>query len=268
MLNIKNYVRAQSLDEAYELCRSKNNRVLGGMLWLKMSDSYVDTAIDLCDLGLDKIEEDDENFYIGAMVSLRQIEKHRGLNKYTNNALAAAVQDIVGVQFRNIATVGGSIFGRFGFSDVLTIFLSLNCFVQLHKGGIIPLEEFSASKRERDILVKLILRKDHCKVSYRAMRNSRTDLPVLTCAVSCINDEYRAVIGARPERAVIVRDENNILSEGITEKTAKAFAEYIAENVPTGSNIRGTSAYRTHLAKVLTERGLTEIGGSDNGNKN
>ena len=37
---------------------------------------------------------------------------------------------IVGVQFRNCATVGGSIYGRYGFSDVLTMFLGMDTWVE------------------------------------------------------------------------------------------------------------------------------------------
>ena len=55
MLTIGQYVRPESLDEAYTLCQKKNNVVLGGMLWLKMQHRNVGTAIDLCDLGLDQI---------------------------------------------------------------------------------------------------------------------------------------------------------------------------------------------------------------------
>ena len=43
------------------------NRVLGGMLWLKMEKISVGTAIDLSALGLDTIEETDTEFAIGAM---------------------------------------------------------------------------------------------------------------------------------------------------------------------------------------------------------
>ena len=59
---------------------------------------------------------------IGARVTLRELEQHVGLNTYTHDAVKNAVKDIVGVQFRNMATIGGSIWGRFGFSDVLTVF--------------------------------------------------------------------------------------------------------------------------------------------------
>ena len=143
MITIQKYIRAQSLEEAWQLNQNKRNRILGGMLWLRLGKGTVNTAIDLCDLGLDTIEETAEQFSIGAMATLRDIEMHAGLNAYTSGAVANAVKDIVGVQFRNMATVGGSIWGRFGFSDVLTVFLALDSYVELYKGGIVPLEEFA-----------------------------------------------------------------------------------------------------------------------------
>lgn len=57
------------------------------------------------------------------MVSLRELEKHPGLNELTGGTISNSVEHIVGVQFRNCATVGGSVFGRFRFSDVLTILM-------------------------------------------------------------------------------------------------------------------------------------------------
>ena len=139
MLKIKNYVKAESLQQAYELNQKKSNRLLGGMLWIKMSSAQIQTAIDLSGLMLDQIEETEEEFRIGCMVTLRQIELHQGLNDWFQGMLRDSVKDIVGVQFRNLATVGGSIFGRFGFSDVLTAFLALDTKVELYRGGIIPL---------------------------------------------------------------------------------------------------------------------------------
>ncbi|MGM9550340.1 MAG: FAD binding domain-containing protein [Faecousia sp.] len=261
MITIQKYVRPQSLEEAYQLNQSRRSRILGGMLWLKQGRGTVGTAIDLCGLGLDAIEETQEAFSIGAMVTLRQLEQHAGLNAYTRGAAAAAVKDIVGVQFRNLATVGGSLWGRFGFSDVLTVFLAMDCAVELYKGGIVPLEQFASMKHDRDILVRLIVKKTPGKFVYQAMRNQRTDFPVLTCAVSQLDGKYRAVIGARPDRAVVIRDEENLLCGSITEQSAAAFAEYVAQHVSTGSNLRGSAAYRTHLVKILTRRAVLELGG-------
>ena len=261
MITIQNYVRAKSLEEAWQLNQNKRNRILGGMLWLRLGKGAVNTAIDLSDLGLNTIEETEEQFSIGATATLRDLEIHEGLNRYTANSMANAVKDIVGVQFRNMATVGGSIWGRFGFSDVLTVFLALDSYVELYKGGIIPLEQFAQMKKDNDILVRIIVKKTPCRVVYTAMRNQRTDFPVIACAVSCVNGEYRASIGARPARAKVWRDEKGLLADGITEASAKNFAAFLAENAPTEGNVRGSAAYRTHLIRVLTERALKEMGG-------
>ena len=265
MITIQKYIRAQSLEEAWELNQNKRNRILGGMLWLRLGRAAVNTAIDLRDLGLDTIEETASQFSIGAMATLRDVELHPGLNSFSCNAVSHAVRDIVGVQFRNMATVGGSIWGRFGFSDVLTVFLAMDSYVELYKGGIVPLAQFVSMKKDRDILVRLIVKKTPCKIVYSAMRNQRTDFPVLTCALSCVDGEYRAVFGARPNKALLLRDEQGILQDGLTEETLAAFADFCAAKVPTGGNIRGSAAYRTHLVRVLTTRALSELGGMKNG---
>ena len=261
MITIQNYVRPTSIEEAWQLNQNKKNRILAGMLWTRLEKGSVGTAIDLCDLNLNTIEEDETQFTIGAMATLRDIEIHPGLNEYSNKSIYNAVKDIVGVQFRNMATVGGSIWGRFGFSDVLTVFLAMDTYVELYKGGLVSLSKFVTMKKDNDILVRLIVKKTKGKLTYCSMRNQRTDFPVIACAVSCIGDEWRVSVGARPGRAVLVRDEKNLLGDGINEENAKRFASYVAEQVPTGSNVRGSDVYRTHLIKVLVERSLNELGG-------
>lgn len=274
MFYYNQYVRAQSLDEAYELYQKKPNFVLGGMLWLKMKNKTLGTAIDLCDLGLDQIDEDENGFRIGAYATLRQIETHEALNAYTHGAIAESVRHIVGVQFRNVATVGGSIWGRFGFSDVMTIFRALGAKVQLHKAGIMDLDEFAALPRTtRDVLVSVIVPKNAKGVVYLSQRNQSTDFPVLTCAVANRSGRYVAVIGASPYMAEPVWDEEGILdclSDAKTdgnaaltdnsESNAKIdkFAGYVAEHIRFGSNIRAGAEYREMICRVLTRRAVTQ----------
>lgn len=261
MLDIKQYKRVQSLEEAYELCQNRNNVIIGGMLWLKMQNRSVDTAIDLCDLGLDKIENLEDEFHIGAMVSLRQLECHQELNKYTNQAMKESVQNIVGVQFRNLATVGGSLFGRYGFSDVLTMFMALDAYVELYHAGIIPIREFAAMAPSKDILVKVIVKKVPLKVAYLSQRNTKTDFPVLTCAASYMNNQYSCVIGARPLKAVAFVDEQHILDNGLSEENILKFADIVCENIKLGSNLRGSAEYRQRLVKVLMKRAFLSLKG-------
>ena len=224
MLTIQNYVRAGSLEEAYALCQKKNNVVLGGMLWLKMQRNRVDTAIDLSGLGLDQIEETDSEYRLGAMVTLRQLELHPGLDRLTQGAMAESVRHIVGVQFRNLATVGGSVFGRFGFSDVLTLLLALEARVVLYRGGEQSLADFAAAPRQRGILTHVIIPKGEQRVIYLSQRNTATDFPVLTCALSRREGWTLCAVGARPGRAEPFEDGQGLLAGGITPEGAQAFA--------------------------------------------
>ena len=263
MVTIQKYVKAQSLEEAWKLNQGKKNRILGGMLWMRLGNGTISTAIDLCDLGLDTIEETDEEFSIGARVTLRELEQHVGLNTYTHDAVKNAVKDIVGVQFRNMATIGGSIWGRFGFSDVLTVFLAMDSYVELYKGGIISLEEFAKMERDNDILVRVIVKKTPGKGSYQSHRNTKTDFPVLAVAADRYGDELKVAVGARPMKAVCI----HVPAEQLDACTdLKKFAKELAVQVPMGSNMRGSAAYRTHLAEVLIRRALERI--TNGGEKN
>ena len=131
-----------------------------------------------------------------------------GLAAYTGGAMREAVRSIVGVQFRNLATVGGSIWGRFGFSDVLTLFLALDTRVLLYRAGEMSLWEFAGMKKDNDILTGLTVRKRPQKTAYLAYRNTKTDFPVLTCAMALaagkdVGDfQGMAAVGARPGRAI------------------------------------------------------------------
>ena len=269
MLKFKQYYRVKSLAEAYELNQKKSNVVLGGMLWLKLQHRTVGGVIDLTDLGFFRITETDEAFTIGAMVSLRDLEQHEGLGTYLGEALHESLRHIVGVQFRNVATVGGSIFGRFGFSDVLTLFLALDAKVKFYHAGELPLSVYASDapldkELKNDILEAVILPKRVEAVAYRSVRNSETDFPVLTCCGAKVNGVYRVSVGARPMRAAYTADLTGILKNGITPKTAAAFGTWVSEQLATGSNVRASADYRKKMIAVLTKRNLMDLAEQEN----
>lgn len=264
MMTIQNYVRAQSLQQAYDLCQNRRNRIVAGMLWLRQTGGSVNTAVDLCDLGLDTIEETDDAFVIGAMTPLRKLELHPGFAAYTGGAAARALGDIVGVQFRNLATVGGSVYGRFGFSDVLTLLLALDTEVELYGAGRMPLAQFAElPQTTRDLLVRIYIKKTPGAVAYRAVRIARTDFPVLTCAASRLDGKVRLCVGARPGKAMVL--DLTDAAGGLTPDTVRQLAEQAEKQIPTGSNSRGSAAYRSHLVRGLAERTLSQVGGFGNG---
>lgn len=267
MFAIKNYLLAQTLDEAYEaLIKNRQNKVLGGTMWMRMGSKNIHTAIDLSALGLDQIVETENEIEIGAMCTLRQVETSPILMQYHNGVVSQCVESIVGVQFRNSATVGGSVYSRFGFSDVLTALLALDTYVELYKGGRVALKTFMDMPYEKDIVVKVIIRKEEGCATYLTERISATDLPILTVCTSKNAKGYRIVVGARPSRARLSEKAMGYLSElavegNMTDLHLEKAAELVVEELAFASNMRGSKTYRERIARVLVRRALSGLEG-------
>ena len=251
MVKFKKFVRPDTLEEALKLNQGRANVVLGGTGWLKMGSRQWSTAIDLGKLGLDAIEETPEGWRIGAMVTLRQLECHQGLNAFTKGAIRDCVKHIVGVQFRTTATIGGSLWSRFGFSDILTCFMALDCTVVLAQGGEMPLTEFAVKKADNDILTHIVVKKTPISLCYTSFRNTETDIPVVAVAVGKTAEGWHACVGARPARSVRVEGD-----------TVEALLTQVA-GLTYGSNTRATGEYRAPLAQVLTRRCVNKLSGGE-----
>lgn len=257
MLRVNEYVKVSNVEEAYELLKKNRlNRIIGGMLWLKMQDITVPTAIDLSGCGLDQIEENENEITIGAMVTLREIETNPLTSTLYNGMIKTSVKDIVGVQFRNLATIGGSIFSRFGFSDILTSLLCLPVDVVLHHAGRVSLKEFVNMPYDRDVLTHIIISKKDGNACYLSERRSATDFPVLAVAVSYIENTWNIAIGARPKKAHLL---TTTLSKEISDEELKTLCTEILETMEFESNMRASKQYRELLAETLTLRAIRSI---------
>ncbi len=285
MFQAKEYVKPASLEEAYRLCQKRSSVVVGGMMWLKMETIRKQTIVDLSDLGLGEVRESEEEFQIGAMVTLRMLETDEGLNREFDGVFKECTRHIVGVQFRNGATVGGSVYGRFGFSDILTALLALDTEVELYHGGRMPLAEFAARPRqvtERDILTYVYVKKDKRKAAYLSERRTSTDFPLIACCGARTDWGWQFAVGARPGKAETVsfrvidgwlerrtgkpcqaveaQDTGWTKAAGLpqSEASGDAFAETLAGAAAAsfiyGTNLTGSGTYRAYLAKVLLKR--------------
>ena len=87
---------------------------------------------------------------------------------------------------------------------------------------------------------------------------TQTDFPVVTCASFQESGKFGCVIGARPGKAILIKDENNIL-ETINDETIKAFAAYVSENARMASNMRGSKEYRERLCRTLVKRTISQL---------
>ena len=282
MYTAKNYIRVGSLEQAYELNKTRTNVVMGGLMWLKQSKKNINTLIDLSGLELDTIKDLDSHIEIGAMVTLRQMEKSPVLKKYFGQYFEEAFKSIVGVQFRNGATAGGSVFGRYGFSDVITALMPLEASVEIFNGTIenIPIEKFVSLKKDQSILSKIIIKKTESICSYQSLRIISTDFPQLNVSAVLEKPEpdtnlskLSIAVGARPNVARLIVSENFNTSELLTSyaqdvnnnscDSINALVEkYLLDDLNSlnyGSNLKASAQYRQILSKALSAKVLRNL---------
>jgi len=261
LITIADYAFPKTLEEAYDILTDrKSNTILGGCAFLRLGSKRIGTAVDLSKLGLDFIRENCEWIEIGAMATFRDIEVNPILIKYFDGILPQSVSNIIGVQFRNIVTVGGTVYSQYGFSDLITALLALDTEVVLYKKGQMTLKDFLEENLDRDILIKIMIPKTERSAVFKMMRNSQSDYAILNAAVSSFQDEWKIVVGARPQRAKIAEEASKYLSSSQkTEEDIAYAAELAAKELSFGTNIRASKEYREHISKVLIKRAVQEV---------
>lgn len=261
MFTMTDLVQPETIEEAYKiLTGKKNNTILGGCTYLRLGRKKINTGIDLSKLGLDYIKESENYIEIGAYATLRNLEKSLLLNKYFCGIIPKSIGEIVGVQFRNVATIGASVYSRYGFSDLLPALLVLDCDVELFNGGRIKLSDFMSKPYEKDILTKLYLRKSDTKAVYINLKNSASDYSILNAAVSKSGDEFLIAVGARPAKAKTAENASKYLSmSDCSNLSIENAAALVCEEIGFGSNMRGSAEYRKAMCSVLIKRAVKEV---------
>lgn len=261
MLKIEKYLKATSLEEAYSaLDEISGSTILGGCGYLRLGKRRIPMAIDLSGLGLDTVREREDVLEIGAMVTLRQVETDEQVRKLGNAVLQRSVENIVGVQLRNSVTLGGSVAGRYPFSDPITALLALDAELLWYKNGCVRLREYLEGKGVGDILTHIVLPRDNRRAAFLSVRRTATDYPVLNVAVAQCGQEYRVVVGARPCRARYAFEAQEFLQEqGLGHAAIKRAAQLAVEELSFGDNPRGSEEYRRAICPVLIERALREV---------
>lgn len=240
-MKVLEYKRPTDLEEAFSLLNGqKNATVIAGGLFLRMQKRTIPLVIDLIDLELDFIEEEDGCFKIGSMVSLREIEVNGSLQK----GLIDSVKQISGVGTRNLATIGGSVCGRYPFSDIDTALMALNAELVFYQTGKISMREFYENGlKEKDILLHIEIPKA-LKSATKFYKPVYTDFSLVNLSVA----NNSIAIGARPSRAICLENVD-----------FKITAKEILKDVNFYDDFRASGDYRRVLAETLLDDILDEM---------
>ena len=260
-MEISTFVRAASLDEAYTLVHEQKGFPVGGGAWSRLNARRVDLAVDLSALGLRYIRKKGSMIEIGAMSTARDIETSRELQAAFGRLFSDTAAHIVGVQMKNIVTVGGTVAGRYGFSDLNTTLLATGAEVVLYKEGTVGFDEFLSNRSNGPILIeKILVPAAGLSGAFTTVRTTVNDFPILNTAAVHSDTGWRIAVGARPGAARLAVEAAKILG---AEKSPDSLligkaAEQAAAELSFGSDIRGSGEYRTAVCTTLVKRAVQE----------
>ena len=256
-LRINNYYKPTSIEDAYKkLKENPKNGIVAGGLWIKKTGLSYDTLIDLSECDLDYINEEKDGIHVGAMVSLREFETNPLINSLFSGATAFGVREVMGPAFRNSATIGGSVFGRYPFSDVIATLLPLDVKVKIYPEQEMSLEEFLNVRGKIDgILKEIVIKKEEGKGFFKKVKITALDFPMVNISIVKRNGKNYIAVGSRPATAALAYKAMEEADKGDFVKAGEAAANELM--YLDSSNI--SKEYRQDLVKVYVRRGLEEV---------
>ena len=258
MLMFMQVQQPKTVEEAHALMiKQKMAPVLAGGCWTRLGNRKWPMVIDLSELGLRYIEEEDTEYRIGAMATQRDVEVYEPFKTFCGGVLPKAVKDILGVQFRNMATMGGSVASKFGFSDIIPALLAVHADIVTYKGGRMSMQEYM-NYREKDILVEIRIPNHEVPVAIEALRISRGDFPYLTGSIRHDDTGYKIYIGTRPGAPQLAVKASALLSEKGLAALDEA-AQIASEELVFQKNSHASKEYRVEMAKSMVRRLVKEV---------
>jgi CO/xanthine dehydrogenase FAD-binding subunit len=168
----------------------------------------------------------------------------------------------MGINIRNIATLGGSVMGKFSFSDIFPVLEVLETSLVFHKHGEVALADYlNNPKFGKDILVKIRIKNQKGKGFFKKVATTPLDFSILNIACSTANGKIKIAVGSTPYIAKPCLSAMNYINgvKTINEETISKCSNYILEEVKFSNNNRGSKEYREELAKVYVMRGIKQV---------
>jgi len=279
-----NYINAASIEEVTRILSEKHQSarvVAGGTdLILELERGIrpdVDTLIDVTripQLNQITIDEDDI-IHLGALVTHNDCAASK-LIRARAYPLARASWEVGAPQIRNRGTVAGNIITGSPANDTITPLMALGAKVTLvsaRKTRVVPLKKFylgvrktvmeademlveisfpALTKTQRGTFIKLALR--------RAQAISLVNAAlILDLKGDTIQSAVITLGAVTPIITHAVKAEKYLAGKKLNDKNIAAAAELALKSAKPITDVRGSANYRSEMARVITQRGLTAL---------
>jgi CO/xanthine dehydrogenase FAD-binding subunit len=281
LTSVKEYFTPDGNEEVLELLKTYGDGALivAGGSFVHGLDARnlltgIEVLIDIQNLGLNQVTSDSAGLSIGAMVTFAELQQ---VKEIQNAAALGAVRDALNyppVQIRNVATVGGNIASACPYFDLPTAFMALAAVVSAQGPGgsrEIGLEDFfeglfQNTLEASEFVTGLILPLLPARSSSAFLKLEANDLAIINVAVRVTLDksglcqEARVIVGGgvgeTPVRMVAA--EALLQAEKLSDDLLQRAGEAVQSELQPMSDHRASAAYRSAVAKTLTERALQQ----------
>lgn len=274
----------RSVEQACDLlAENPEARVIAGgtalTVVMKQGVYQPETLINIrgLDEDLEYVQEGDEEIRIGALVTLREMERRDPIRQHFPT-IVACLQEVAGVRVRNTATIGGHLGHADIHLDLPPVLAGYGAEVGVSDGDTvrrIPIEEFMVGYYETSLEageliteIALPIPPTDTRGTYLKHRYfSEVDWPCVGVAAFAegengVDENVRVLLNAVSPRPIMRLDGVDDLVNGrLTEDSIAAVAELARDQAQPTADIRGSATYKKRMAGVFTRRALAEISG-------
>lgn len=283
MFDIKNIQEPRSVEEAVKILHENNNlKIISGgtdvLIKLHhgdMKEVELLSLKNLKELDFIKVLEND-TIEIGSTTCFTNIYRNKIIKDFIP-ALGQGAVSMGGPQIRNIATIGGNVCNGAVSADSAPSLFAFNAKLRLRsfKGErIVPIEEFyegpgKVNIRKDEILISILIEKkdyEGVRGTYIKYSNRKAmDISMLgVCVVASMKEnkfkDLRIALGVAAPTPIRCKDaEKYALGLEYSEENINNIAQYAVKSASARDSWRASKAYREHLIKELTVRGIYEV---------
>jgi aerobic carbon-monoxide dehydrogenase medium subunit len=236
----------------------------------------IEALIDIRHLGLKHVTSDTAGLSIGALVTFTELQQQKEVQ---NSAALGAVRDALEyppLQIRNVATVGGNIAAACPYFDLPTAFMSLDAVVKVQGPSgsrDLDLQEmmvglFQNALEPNELVTGLFLPRLPARSSsaFMKLETNANDLAIVNVAVRISLDpagkclEARVAVGGGVAETAVraMAAESLLQGEKISDDVVQRAGKAVQSDLSPMSDHRASGAYRSAMAKTLTERALRQ----------
>lgn len=283
MFDIKNIQEPRSVEEAVKILHENNNlKIISGgtdvLIKLHhgdMKEVELLSLKNLKELDFIKVLEND-TIEIGSTTCFTNIYRNKIIKDFIP-ALGQGAVSMGGPQIRNMATIGGNVCNGAVSADSAPSLFAFNAKLRLRsfKGErIVPIEEFyegpgKVNIRKDEILISILIEKNDyegVRGTYIKYSNRKAmDISMLgVCVLASMKEnkfkDLRIALGVAAPTPIRCKDaEKYALGLEYSEENINNIALYAVKSASARDSWRASKAYREHLIKELTVRGIYEV---------